>query len=266
VKRTLVRAVAGLAPRSRAPGVRVLLYHAVDRRDRADRLSLRVPPALFREQMRFLVSTGYRVVPLNALSREAPSTGDHVVAITFDDGYRSQLEAAAILRGVGLPATFFLVAGWLDEDGASPPAAASEYWRRWERMGWTDVRSLAAGGFQIGAHSLTHRRLRGCPASVLHTEVAGARSRLERGLGGAAVTAFSYPHGAHDRASRAAVARAGYQLACTSQYGENRRPWRWFQLRRTEITGADTLDDFRRKLEGRYDWLAPWQRWRRGRA
>lgn len=255
-----------MAPRSRRPGLRVLLYHAIDRRDAADHLSLRVPPAAFREQMRFLAGAGYRVVPLSAEVAETSTAGDRDVAITFDDGYRSQLGAAGVLREVGFTATFFLVPGWLDEGDGGDGATAAEYWRRWELMSWTDARTLAAGGFQLGAHSLTHRRLRGCPADVLDAEVTGARSRLESGLGGVTVTTFSYPHGAHDGATRAAVERAGYRLACTSQYGVNRDPKRRFQLRRTEITGRDTLADFRRKLEGRYDWLSPWQRWRLQRA
>src|SRR5262249_12669746 len=73
VTRALVRAVAGVAPRAQAPGLRVLLYHAVGRRERTDRLSLRVSRAAFRDQMRLVIDAGYRVVPLTTLRQTAPA-------------------------------------------------------------------------------------------------------------------------------------------------------------------------------------------------
>jgi peptidoglycan/xylan/chitin deacetylase (PgdA/CDA1 family) len=54
------------------------------------------------------------------------------IALTFDDGYRDQLELAApILARLGLPATFFLVPGLLD--GTARP------W--WELLAWILTRS-----------------------------------------------------------------------------------------------------------------------------
>jgi peptidoglycan/xylan/chitin deacetylase (PgdA/CDA1 family) len=54
------------------------------------------------------------------------------VALTFDDGYRDQLELAApMLARLGLPATFFLVPGLLD--GMARP------W--WELLAWVLTRS-----------------------------------------------------------------------------------------------------------------------------
>jgi peptidoglycan/xylan/chitin deacetylase (PgdA/CDA1 family) len=54
------------------------------------------------------------------------------VAITFDDGYRDQLEVAVpMLERLGLPATFFLVPGLLDGDDRP--------W--WEVLGWVFARA-----------------------------------------------------------------------------------------------------------------------------
>jgi hypothetical protein len=55
------------------------------------------------------------------------------------------------------------------------------------------------------------------------------------------------------------VARAGYQLACTSRYGVNRTVGPSYAVRRTEVSGTDSLWDFRMKLAGRYDWFGYWQ-------
>lgn len=70
------------------------------------------------------------VVPLDrALSvvRSGRALPPRAVALTFDDGYRDQLTLAApILRGFGMPATFFLVTGFLGQ--------TSRIW--WEELGW----------------------------------------------------------------------------------------------------------------------------------
>jgi peptidoglycan/xylan/chitin deacetylase (PgdA/CDA1 family) len=76
------------------------------------------------------------VVPLadglRALDQDDPLP-PLAVALTFDDGYRDQLELAApMLARLGLPATFFLVPGLLD--GAARP------W--WELLAWVFTRSV----------------------------------------------------------------------------------------------------------------------------
>ena len=94
------------------------------------------------------------------------------------------------------------------------------------------------------------------------TTVAGTGSSgSANGTGTSA--SFSYPYGAYNDVVQQIVKEAGYRLACTSIYGTNRTPWRRFELRRIEISGADRLVDFRHKLQGKYDWLGHWQRWSR---
>jgi peptidoglycan/xylan/chitin deacetylase (PgdA/CDA1 family) len=75
------------------------------------------------------------VVPLadalRALDRDDPLP-PRAVALTFDDGYRDQLELAApMLSRLGLPATFFLIPGLLD--------GTARAW--WELLAWTVTRS-----------------------------------------------------------------------------------------------------------------------------
>lgn len=256
MKTWVKRGLARVAPAVTAPGTRVLLYHAIDGPDPMDRLELRVRPETFRAHMEYLRSREYLVVPLRDLLAGAGSGDSPGVVITFDDGYRSQLDAAAILEEFGFPATFFVVTGFLDRE----PARA-HYWEGWEHMRWADLKALAGCGFEIGAHSASHPRLTGCSANDLRLEVQGARSCLEDHLG-QPVKSFSYPYGGYDARVRRAVEEAGYRLACTSVGGTNRSPWRPFEVRRTEITGVDGLREFEWKLLGKYDWLQHWQRWR----
>jgi len=251
------RSVAALLPASQAEGLRILLYHAVDAPTAEDLLSLRVSPEAFCQQMTWLRDEGYSVVSLSAVGQgwQGPS-GRGAVAITFDDGFRSQETAAHVLETLKFPATFFVVPQFLDGT-----EGATGYWRGWGYLDWQDVKRLAARGFDIGAHSVSHAILTHCTPETLRDEVSGARTQLTERLG-RPIHSFSYPHGRFDVRVQAAVRDAGYAMACTSQYGVNQPPWSWWALRRIEIIGGDRLDDFRRKVEGRYDWVGTVQQWR----
>ena len=261
MKQAIKRTIARFAPAKTESGLRILLYHAVEELDPADRLSLRVSPEAFRVQMALLREAGYQVVPLRSPLDGADGNGTARVVITFDDGYASQLAAADVLEEFGYPATFFVAPRFLDGN-----AAGRDYWERWGYMDWGQLRSLADRGFEVGAHSASHpERLTQCSSVEVEQEIAGAKRLLEQRLGGP-VESFSYPHGAYNAAVERSVQEAGYRLACTSVAGINRDPWRWFALRRTEIAGTDGLMEFQQKLQGKYDWVGPWHQWRAAHA
>ena len=260
MKPAITRTLSRLAPRARHPGVRVLLYHAVGAADPSDRLSLRVPLEAFRAQMRLLKEEGYRVVPLRSLLEGGEEGQGQRVAITFDDGYRDQLQAAVVLQEFGYPATFFVIVHSLDGT-----RHGSHYWEHWKHMDWADLGTLVDRGFEVGAHSMSHAPLTRCSAAQLLEQVAGAKQQLEARLG-RPVLSFSYPHGAYDERVQDVVARTGYRLACTSVCGGNRMPASLLAVRRLEIVGTDRVEDVRRKLQGHYDWLIPWHTWRAAHA
>lgn len=97
----------------------ILTYHrvAVGR----DPFMQCVRPERFAEQMKRLAALA-EVVPLSEITSRGRGLR---VAITFDDGYADNLNTAApVLREVGLPATFSIVARILDD--------AEEFW--WDRL------------------------------------------------------------------------------------------------------------------------------------
>ncbi|MFN2643716.1 MAG: polysaccharide deacetylase family protein [Burkholderiales bacterium] len=77
---------------------RVLMYHGTPARY----------AGMLERQLR-LVSLAFRVVPLEEIANGRKRTGGPRVALTFDDGLRSNVEIAyPILRKLGLTATFFV--------------------------------------------------------------------------------------------------------------------------------------------------------------
>ncbi|HET9530422.1 MAG TPA: polysaccharide deacetylase family protein [Blastocatellia bacterium] len=110
MQRTGAFAPFRLANRSRAL---ILTYH----RFGEDEAGLKTPPAVFEAQLQYL-SARYRVVPLSSIAEaliEGRGVPAGVAAITIDDGYDDAYEIAfPLLRKYNLPATLFVVTGFVD--------------------------------------------------------------------------------------------------------------------------------------------------------
>ena len=90
-----------------AKSYRVLLYHSVGDIDPRDNVHTRVSEKAFKEQMSFLDSEGYNVMDLADITKKAG--GPKVVALTFDDGYKDNLEKALpVMERYGFGATIFV--------------------------------------------------------------------------------------------------------------------------------------------------------------
>jgi peptidoglycan/xylan/chitin deacetylase (PgdA/CDA1 family) len=121
--------------------------------------------------------------------------------ISFDDGYASQAAIAPMLRAHGWPGVLNLEVARLGVRGGLTRA---------------QVRSLIRDGWELDAHSVTHPDLRTVPAQRLRTEVAGSRQALQQAFG-VPVDFFAYPYGRQNARVRAAVRRAGYLAATTTE-------------------------------------------------
>jgi peptidoglycan/xylan/chitin deacetylase (PgdA/CDA1 family) len=92
----------------------ILLYHRVVERE-ADPLGVCVSPENFARQLEVL-NTTREVLPLAEIVTGEVSS--RAAAVTFDDGYRDNLEhAAPALAAVGIPATVFVATGPVAQGG-----------------------------------------------------------------------------------------------------------------------------------------------------
>jgi peptidoglycan/xylan/chitin deacetylase (PgdA/CDA1 family) len=96
----------GAARREDAPSASILLYHGTPRRD----------AAALERQLRWL-KRRFSIVPLRSIVAAATNGGmlSRKVALTFDDGLRSNVDVAyPILHKLAIPATFFICPGLVD--------------------------------------------------------------------------------------------------------------------------------------------------------
>lgn len=239
-------------------GLRMLMYHRVTDAHPSNRLCVSV--AAFDAQMCWLAQHGYRTISFREAVEwvQAPASRlerpERRIVITFDDGYEdNRLHAARILEQHGLRGIFFVPSGFIQQ---GPEGVALED----RPMSWAQLQELLAAGHEIGAHSVSHRFLTRLPMQELEREIGECKLVLENGLR-RGVDFFCYPAGDYNAAAKAMVKALRYDGACTVEPGANTPGMDVYALKRTEISGTDTLWDFEKKLAGAFDWIhAAWQR------
>lgn len=138
------------------------------------------------------------------------------IRITFDDGNASDVTHAlpALVRH-NLTATFFVVAGRLDQPGS---------------VSRDDVKTLVASGMTIGSHGLAHRPWRSVGTEELRAEM-GASSILAD-ITSVPVRQAACPFGSYDRRVLSALRDHGYARVYTVDEGHARET-AWLQSRYT---------------------------------
>ena len=82
-------------------------------------------------------------------------------------------------------------------------------------MNTAQAARLASPLVAIGAHSVTHAAMTTLPPDARRAEIEDSGRDAAR-LTNAPVAGFAYPHGDHDRQTRAMAREAGYRYACTT--------------------------------------------------
>lgn len=188
-----------------SPDVLVLCYHAVG--DAENPLS--VSPDRLERQLQRLVRRGY--VPELASSVVRARRSRPSVVVTFDDGYRSVREPAALLlRRVGFVATVFVTTEFVGHAVAVGGGHGLES----AALSWEDIRALADEGWEIGSHTVTHPRLTEITPDELRVEIRRSKARIEAEIG-RRCTSFAYPWGLVNEDVEREVRSAGYDVAFT---------------------------------------------------
>ena len=164
---------------------------------------------------------------------------DGAVLITFDDGYRDNLEnAAPVLKKYGYPAVQFVPIAYV---GDSQPLPHEKYLSAHgvfnPTVDWDEIRELERHGVRIESHGISHRPLAELEIDEAAREIAISKLKLEERLG-RPVRAFSYVKGSeadYKPVHPSLVRQAGYDLAFTAVSGANSPSSDPLQLRRYNV-------------------------------
>lgn len=220
----------------------VLLYHGVTAHNRSR----------FCRQMDDLLRLA-QPIPLE--NSEAMEKGRHYAAITFDDGYLSDIEnALPELEKRSIPAAFFISPGCV---GHYPNWLGHAYQRLRHEPIMTAEQARVLGAnrmVSIGSHGMHHLNLASLSESEAFVELVDSRLELEKLLV-RKIRMFSFPFGVFTDRLVELSRQAGYERVFTV------RPTLAFADPHEYVTGRVDVDptdwhiEFRLKLLGAYRWL-----------
>ena len=155
----------------------------------------------------------------------------HVVCITFDDGFLTDYEVAfPVLQKYNFPATFFITV---------QNQTSKERWAQW--------REMAAAGFSLGSHTVSHPFLSMLPEAEMRRELVESKQIIEAETG-TNVTFLAPPYGRYNRKLKRVAQESGYEALLTTNVGVNRYNADLFELKRWTVRRKTSLKAFRRMI------------------
>jgi len=208
----------------------VLVYHSVDNIDLCRNPSkINVRPELFEKHMRHIAKNKERFL------------------VSFDDGFESVYSYAfPVIKKYKIRAVLFISTDFIDKT----PRAASP-------LTWEQIREMAAQGFELGSHTISHRYLAGLAEDDIYREAAVSKKRIED-MTGNKIDLFAYPYGntrAFNEKTAAILKNSGYKRAYINMMGMDNSDKNPFEIKRIRIYGTDNMIRFKMKISGAYNWV-----------
>lgn len=244
--------IAGYVNSSKKLSV-ILYYHSIHPTH-----GFATKPDDFMKQMEYLASN-FTLMSLSdfyeirALSKVLP---DKMAIVTIDDGYADNYEYAfPILKKTGITATIFLTTGFIN--GEVPIKGIRGTYMELKALSWEQILEMRESGITFGAHTHTHPILTKISIEDAEREIMQSKNILENKLG-EPIKIFSYPFGwpkTFNESIIKVLKKNGFQLACTTKWGSDNSNTDIFTLNRIRVDADDTLDEFKEKIHGDWDFV-----------
>jgi len=242
----------GLLLREKA-GLKVLMYHRVhDSENHLGRDDLSTHVEMFEKQIKWLLEEGERPIRLSEVMNLEGEFPKKRFLITFDDGYRDNLELALpVLKKLGVPAVIFLVSDYVNR---------AELDGNRDYLGLKDLLLMHDSGlieFAIHSHShLNYRVLMESDPQKLRQDLESINGFL-RQSGIPYLPVLAYPYGALPIKSKNLKAqmfgifrgcglRMAFRIGNQVNSGKILEP---YLLKRIDIKGSDSFSTFKIKMK-----------------
>ncbi|MCC3216641.1 polysaccharide deacetylase family protein [Chryseobacterium sp. X308] len=215
----------------------ILMYHQIEKESHED---LTVSLKNLEQQFSYLKRNKYTS---HFFSDLTVSTKRNII-ITFDDGYRNNLEyLPSLLEKYNLKATIFIPTGFIEKG-----------YKNYAMMSFDEIRNLDKKYFEIALHSHAHENLRNAPFDFVEKDLKKNMQILDaQNIRYSKVLAYpygKYPQKKHDKlAFFSILKKIGIDFAVRIGNKVNYYPTQHpYELCRIDIKGKDSLIKFKFKL------------------
>lgn len=232
----------GILPRK---GIPVLFFHSMDESGSV----LSISRDKFVEFITYLYAQGYKTLYLGEFETYLASAKfrRNRILITFDDGYKNNVEAASLLQKLHFKVIIFVATQYIGRKNTFCAKEAPEL----EMMNAEDIRMLAGQGVEFGAHGHTHRNLPKLKREEIVYEITESKRILE-GITGRKVAYFCYPRGKIGDVAVEELERQGFKLAFSAKTGIASKASHPYFLPRVPLNDMVTFLQFKALLSPWY--------------
>ena len=230
--------IALASPVSATKRVPILLYHSIDEFQGHGSKELYVTPTNFEKQMMYLRDHGFTLLTFERW--EDIETVSKPIFITFDDGYKNNLNAFTILEK--MKSSTFQPTGTL--------FVIADFIGRSNRLSSSDLKRVVDSGiFSIQSHSSTHPEL--TKNQDYNYELKASKEKIQQ-ITGKPVIALAYPYGLfNDKVIQETKKYYLYGLTTISEpYMKKGIQDERFLLPRIYVNHSTTMEEFVKIVEG----------------
>lgn len=200
----------------------ILMYHSLTE---PEGNSLKVPPAEFKEHMKWLKDNGYyTLTPEEAyiVLTENKKPAEKIVWVTLDDGYlNNYTEGFPILKDLKMKATISYITSKLGSSSYFDLAQMKE-------MAQSDT-------INIESHTVSHLDLNTLEDSHITSELKDSKAWFDKELS-QNTSLLCYPAGRYDERVQHIAEEVGYKMAITTEPGYAKKSDGLFALKRVRIS------------------------------
>lgn len=252
MKQEFKKILSSIWPTRYNSGVLILNYHSI-----SPIHEYSTKPEDFDEQMNYL-SHNFNVIRLGEIDNQNNKLS---IVITFDDGFADNYDYAfPILKKYNLPATIFVVSdfvfnnlditkNWIPYNGLK---ALSE----------NNIKEMSDSGLiDFGSHGKNHEPVSSLSKDIFRSNLVESVSKIESCCD-KKVDSYAFPFGQKSQRGFFDLnffKEIGLLHVCTTDWGINKRNYSSNFLKRIRIDSGDTINDFKEKISGAWDFVSFFQ-------
>ena len=241
----------------------VLMYHKVTSDMPTTSHRIFVPEKRFKQHLRFFKLGRFTALTFSEYNNfgtgasSLASFPKKPLILTFDDGYETAVSnALPLMNAYGFHGVVFLL---------GDAQKSHNFWDSNRKelhnalAGLQQRQLFRKAGWEIGAHSMTHRDLTKLDDTQAGAEIGQSKKSLEDEFG-ATVDSFAYPFGFCDERIKKLVSKAGFSFGVATDTGGMRIEDDRFQVFRISIFPQDSFFQLWKKTS---PWYRRYYKWKR---